>query len=270
MLASIIDSSEDDLTSKHNDDIRHSDFLFIDDGYDPTSRVRKGRIFQRQQSAIQDWYVTIHPAYPDEGRTTNSRGEIKKSLISFLSFNFLPKLNEMNITEPLIVLGSKLQSTVWSVLDVETSISGETILFLKARKTLGALPFINYYLIDDKFHDNIKDKLNILSEEIHRAGPESVVDCCREAIAAILSAYLQMQEKKVAGKDLAELAQVLNQLAEKKHVVRNLADTVAKLHNRRKNAVQEKLNPRRITNQDAELAIQSVGTIICDLGWGRW
>ena len=267
--ATIVDESSDDLTPKNNNDLLRLPFVFIDDGYDPTSRIRKGRIYEKYDSQPNDWHVHPHPATPDDIRHKNRNGVLKKSLATFKEFNFQPILKKLGITDPIIVLGSNAQFTVWTVIDVETSISGETILFLKARKTIGALPKVDYSLIDKKYHKQIKEKLNILSDDIHKAGPESVVDCCREAVTAIISIYLQLQGHK-PGDDLGELIQEMKKRKPELRIANDLADVIARYHSRRKHVVQEKFNPRRINEQDAELAIQSVGIILCDLGWANW
>jgi len=40
--------------------------------------------------------------------------------------------------------------------------------------------------------------------------------------------------------------------------------------NRGKPSEQEKRIFRPINEQDAELAVQYIGTILCELGWARW
>ena len=63
----------------------------------------------------------MHPAIPAEGRQLGADGVIIKSLASFHQFNFEPILRKLGIENPLIVLGSNTQFTIWSVIDVETS-----------------------------------------------------------------------------------------------------------------------------------------------------
>lgn len=268
--ASIVDEHNDDLVPSENTRTDYPPFVFLDDGYDPTSRIRKGRFYEKYQDVQPaEWHVYPHPATPNEIQAVNVNGVIKKRLATFCEFNFYPKLKHLNIIDPLIILGFDTQFTIWSVIDVETSMSGETILFLKARKSIGVFPKVNYSEIDEKFKSQIREKLNILAEDVHKAGPESIVDCCREAITAILSAYLQMQGHK-AGDDLGDLVSEMRKRKPDLSVIGDLANVIARYHSRRKHVVQEKFSPRRITEQDAELAIQSVGVVLCDLGWASW
>ena len=267
--ASIVNESENDLTPKEHDEIQRFPYIFLDDGYDPNSRIRKGRIYEKNASQPINWNVQVHPAMPSEVRSANAHGVLSKPMSIFYGFNFWPKIRPMGITEPLIILGSNVQFTIWSVVDVETSVFGESILYLKARKMIGALPKVNYSAIDAQYHAQIKEKLNLLAEDIYRAGPDSVVDRAREAASAIINAFLIHAKHIEKDKDLGQLVSPLKEKAEK-YIAANCADTLAKLHSRSKHAEQSNKGLRPINNQDAELAVQSVGMILIELDWAHW
>lgn len=266
--ADILNESDADLAPKKNSDLQRLPFIFIDDGYDPTSRVRKGRIYEKLESQPQQWYVHMHPAMPGESRKVTGSGYINKSLITFREFNFFPTLKHLGIENPLVVLGSNDQFTIWSVIDVETSISGETILFLKARKTIGVLPKINYDAIDGKYHHQIKDKLSRLADDIYKAGPDSIVDRSREAACAIVNAFLLELGYVEKDKDLGQLAKPLREKAEKR-IASNCVESLALLHSRTKHAEQENKSLRRVTESDAEYAVQSVAMLLHELGFAH-
>jgi len=263
--AAIVDESNDDLSPPDDNRSKYPSFIFFDDGYDPTSRIRKGRIYQKYE-AMQpyQWYVNPHPALHADSQEPNENGVIRKDLATFHEFNYRCQLDHLKIETPLIVLGSSTQFTIWSVIDVETSISGETILFLKARKTIGALPKVSYSVIDGQYHDQIKDKLNLLANEIYKAGPDSIVDRAREAASAIINVYLLSNKHIDKSKDLGQLVDVLNKKA-KKYITANCADTLAKFHSRTKHVEQDNKELRPINEQDAELAVQLVGEILYEL-----
>lgn len=264
--ADIVEESSDDLSPTNNNDLLMIPFIFIDEGYDPSSRIRKGRIFEKTESRPEQWHVQMHPAIPGESRQLNAKGVIAKQLVSFRQFNFHPKLKRMGVDQPLITLGSNTQFTIWSVIDIETSISGETILFLKARKTIGVLPKVNYEAIDSKFHPQIKDKLGRLTDDIYKAGPDSIVDRSREAACAIVNAYMLKQGYIEKDKDLGQLARPLREKAEKR-IASNCVESLALLHSRTKHAEQQNKSLRYVTEADAEYAVQSVAIVIAELGW---
>ncbi len=242
--------------------------IFFNEGYDPSSRIRTGRIYERSEGQPQPWHVTPHPALRDV--PINTAGTLPKQLITFREFNFFAKLSHIGIVEPCIVLGNSYHHTLWSVVDSEVSISGETIIYLKSRKVIGALPKIKYELIknsEDK--ENIEEKIRLLSIDLSSAAPDSVVDRCREAASAILNCYLLTEGITSKRKDLGQLVHSLRESANK-GIAANLADVLAKFHSRTKHIEQANRKTRSISEQDAELSVQALGIILVELGWGYW
>jgi len=266
LVANIFESGGDLPVGDIKDDLYSVPYIFVDDAYDPASRVRKGRIYKHHgDSQPSEWHVYPHPAKDER---TNAQGMVSKSLMTFSQFSLWSELRNNQIQSPLVVLGNRYQFTVWSVIDVESSVSGETVVYLKARKTFGALPQVDYSKIIESCRDLVREKLNTLADDIHTAGPESVVDRSREALTAIFSAYAQANGLSDAGKDLSPLAEIIaKDTVAPKHVAVNLARTVAIFHSRAKSAEQEKRGVRPINEQDAELAVQAVGVVLNDLGW---
>lgn len=138
---------------------------------------------------------------------------------------------------------------------------------------MGALPELDWNLLPDK-SGLVKGKIESLLDDVYRAGAESIVDRAREAATAILSAYLQNEGIAEAnGKDLGALIELLVKRNDKngQRIVACAAEIPQRLHSRGKHAEQEKHdNLRPIREQDAELAVQCIGVMLCDLGWGRW
>ena len=264
--AAIVNEFSDDLSPVNNNDLQKLPFIFVDEGYDPVSRVRKGRIYEKNESQPDKWWVQPHPATPGDIKHKNKDGVLNKSLATFREFNFQPVLKQLDISMPLIVLGSNTQFTIWSVIDIETSISGETILFLKARKTIGVLPKVNYSVIDEIYHSQIKDKLARLADDIHKAGPDSVVDRSREAASAIINTWLLENGYIEKHRDLGQLVSTLRGKA-KKYIAANCADTLAKFHSRTKHSEQEYQSLRYINEMDAEFSVQAIAVLLHEFGY---
>jgi hypothetical protein len=138
---------------------------------------------------------------------------------------------------------------------------------LKSRKVFGALPNLNEAAVPSANYERIVEKLNILAEDLYRAGPESVIDRSREAATAILSAYLQEAGVAQAGNDLGALANAYDNFNKQNQIVAGQARTIARLHSRGKNAEQEKRSVRIPIEADAELAVLAVGLILRELEW---
>lgn len=256
LVANIFNAAEQVIEEKLEDDLGVIQFVFIDDGYDPVTRIRKGRIYQRYLSSQpQQWRVS-----------SDTRPEAVASAYTFAQCSLSAYLRNQQIHNPVIALGNKQQFTLWSLVDIESTVANESVVYLKARKTFGALPDINYEKINESNRERVRDKINTLANEIHTGGPETVIDRCREALTAILSAYAQEHGLAKEGLDLGDLANALDKQSKgKKEIVIHLARTVARLHARGKNAVQEQYGGRPLSEQDAELAIQAASTVLYDL-----
>lgn len=246
--------------------------LFREDAYDPVSRVRRGRFYRAGNSQPQPWQVYPHPAMPDEAGKTNSAGVLSKSLHTFFGNPFSNELRQFAGQQVLIVLGAQDSFTVWTIVGIESTATREELVTLKARQTFGALPQINLDAIPESGREKVRAVLDKLTEDIYRAGPESVVDGAREVATAALSTYMQDRELVGPGLELGDLLKKLRG-ADEQHLRRiavSAGEIVQRFHSRRKNAEQEVRQFRPIRQQDAELAVQCVGTILCELGWADW
>lgn len=268
---SIVDESSAALEPDESQrDIRQMDFVLADEGYDPTSRVRKGRLFKRFEGVQpQEWHVQPHPIIPMERQKIDASGVKRKLLGSYIDFSLTAFLKHEGINKPLFILGNAREFTIWSLVEVEAIVSGEPLVYLRSRKVFGALPRLNIGAVPAEHLVLVQGKLDILAEDLYRAGPESVIDRSREAATAILSAYLQVSGQAVKGKDLGALLTLLEELHDKKYVVANLGKTIARLHSRGKTAEQVKRPVRVPCEEDAELAVQAIGLILRDLGWAE-
>lgn len=247
-------------------DILPHSLLFREDSYDSISRIRRGRIYRAFDSTSQQWNMWPHPAQANEAIL--GPGANEKSVYAFYSFRLKPYLKSVGIFEPVFLLGADQAFTIWTLVSIETSITRDEMVILRARKSIGALPKLNRELILELNGQTVLDYIDKLEEDIYRAGPQSVIDRCREAVTSILSIYLQDCDKLKPGFDLNKLA---DKMAEKEFVVvANSARIIARFHARWKHAEQEKRPTRHVTEQDAEFAIQAVGIILCDLEWASW
>lgn len=169
------------------------------------------------------------------------------------------------------MMGSETASTIWIVINIETILTGEELVTLKARQSFGVLPEVVWGMIPDLELATIREALQTLEDDYHIASPESVVDRANEAATRIFNAYLKIKNKEPQDslhKVIIELGKLGRE--DKKEVAKNAADIVRLLHGRTKYAVQKTHNVRSICEQDAELAVQCIGVMLCDLGWARW
>jgi hypothetical protein len=270
--AVVATSSDDDIKGVEVNDILNVPLIFREDAFDPASRVRRGRFYERNTSQPARWQVYPHPALSGEERQANRLGVISKELATFHSCAISKKFVKDLANQPLVVLGFGQSVSVWAVVASEVSLAGEEIMSLRSRTTFGALPNVLWERIPELGRAQVKSTLNILAEDIYRAGPESVIDRARDAASAILSAYVVDRKLAEATKDLGQLVSVLMNLprSERPNICANGGDIIAILHPRAKPSEQALRPLRPIREQDAELAVQLVGTMLCDLGWAEW
>lgn len=271
VMLQVVIASEDDkeYTAAKLGDLAPHSIVFREETYNSSSRVRRGRLYQAGSFQPVEWHVYSHPAIANEvGKADANGGALRKRVFAFSSFRLNPYLKQINLHRPVFILGAEDGFTIWTLVNTETSATGEEMVVLRARKSVGALPHLNTRNILDADGHSVIELIEKLEEELFRAGPESIVDRSREVATAILSKYLQNAGVAKPGRDLGNLANIAAN--NKIEVVSNSAKIIARFHARSKNAEQEKRPIRPITEQDAEYAVQAVGTIICDLGWGEY
>lgn len=242
--------------------------LFREDAFDPVSRIRRGRFYRAGQSQSMYWQVYPHPAMseaPDQGNPT---GTLRKLLLTFHSHLLANEIPNLGKQQLLVTLGSEESFSIWSVVGVEKIATSEELVTLKARQSIGVLPRLHDEAIPEAGREKVRAALDKLAEDMYRAGPESVADRAREAATAVLGVYLQERGIAKPGLDLGALIKKMEE--DSKIVAANAANIVRLFHGRGKTAVQEKLAFRPLREQDAELAVQCVGTILCELEWADW
>ncbi len=248
-----------------------SRLVFREDSFDPVTRIRRGRIYKHSNinSVVYLNPHSVRTRHPDERIDDCGRIFVNYGLSTFLSVNPLDKDIGIKLNQ-VIEVGTKGATTRWRILAVEQSMSpGNYLLTLRALSYYGVLPEINVELLPENGREKVLETLEKVSENAHRAGPESVIDRCRDAASAIFGAYCSKYDEKKMGKDLQNLINYLRNKEEEKGRVTllNSAHTIARLHARAKPNEQIKYNPRLITERDGIYAIECLAMIIRELGY---
>lgn len=239
-------------------------FRFREDYFDPISRIRRGRFYFGQGMQPQSWYVQPHPSMPMEGQLPANT--LQKSLETFQGWSIWNQISDSR-NQQLVLLGMDDRFTVWRVINIEAISTGEDLVTLKARSGFGILPKINDDKVPKAFRELVEESLNGFLDEVHRSAPVSIIDRARDAASQILLAYFNLTGKDA--KDLGDLARKLEDEL-KMVVASSAAKIIARLHARAKPVERHKQELRPIREQDAELATQCVGVILCEIGWANW
>ena len=172
------------------------------------------------------------------------------------------------------MLGDRTYFTPWSVTNIEMSIASQEVVTLRSRATFGALPRLLLESIPQEGRIEIRQFFEQLTNEIYRAGPQSIIDRSRDLTSSVLRVYLRSKNVPFkANADLFALVEELGKAAPgiKKEIALHASQIVRIFHSCGKPGVNEvRPDTRGIHEQDAELAVLCVGTILCDLGWAVW
>jgi hypothetical protein len=255
--------------------LEQADMLFREDSFDAMTRVRRGRLYSATQTRPDDWEVYPHPHRPTEVNEAKVRGgTITKRLFAFQQLQVPNRLKEIHDRggQPLVVIGSDTNFTIWTISSLEGSTGGEFLLTLRGRETFGALPQLKVSAIPSACRQAVVGAVAKLRDEIFRAGAGSVVDRARDAASAALSGYLQDLGAIGPGRELDELIKTLSSLDDphKRRVAVAAADIVRLFHSREKPSTQERLPVNPVREQEAQLAVYCIGSLLCELGWAEW
>jgi len=257
--------SDGKLRAEDSTDSIYAQCRFREDHFDPVARIRRGRFYfgdgVNQQPA--EWHVQPHPAIPSEMRSTVP---VKKHLDTYVAksiWHVFPRL----LKDPLlVVLGLETRFSIWSIVNIEVISTGDDLVTLKARSGLGLLPRLDEEKISEQFRGRVVSSLEAFADEAYRAAPASVIDRARDAASQALLAFYNATGRDA--KDLGDLVQRLEK--DQKTIASSAGRIIARLHARAKPSEAERRALKPVSEQDAQLAIQCVGALLCELGWAEW
>ncbi|KGW85355.1 hypothetical protein [Burkholderia pseudomallei] len=251
-------------------DLAWAKLIFREDAFDPVTRIRRGRLYQRYDVQPAQWRVQRHPAAPQESGGVDLSGLFVKNL-----YTYAPWFGASEATKgrnpALFALGVRDSYTLWTLLSVERLSTGEDLLTLRARSSLGAMPSLDEAAIPQDGVDDIRRQVDRVSDAEHRQGPEAIIDACRYAAPAAIGLWLADREGDALFRavDLNEHVKHLERDASPMALLINAAKVIARLHARLKPNEEFSRGARRLTEADAEAALASMSLVLRELGWAR-
>jgi len=270
--AAVISSSDDIVSFRQTTDLLTIPLIFLEDAFDAVTKIRRGRFYEKNSTQPLDWVVYSHPSIASERKHGQYVGGVSKRLATFYPCSITSSFFSRVQGQPLVIIGSGDRFTIWTVVSTELTVTKEEIVLLRQRSTFGALPEMAWANVPESGVEKIAKTINILGADIFTSGPESVIDRARDAASAIISAYLVDANLASGAEDLGRLVSILGgqRRSDRPNICMNGGDILAILHPRAKPSEQAKRPLRPVREQDAELAVQLVGTMLCDLGWANW
>jgi hypothetical protein len=244
-------------------------WMFREDSFDPVTRIRRGRLYQASGAQPSDQYVLPHP-YDDPTRRSVGGPEYRQRKRLYVYTTCFELLNRPRKGEgDVLALGTNQAFSTWRIIQAEVVASRAVMVTLKSQSAYGILPDLDAAKIPAAYREEIKQSVDKVLNSAFRESPSSVVEHCRDTLQILLTRWLAISEGSFpAEKELAKIAAALE--SHELFCVSNLAKTVALLHGKRgKTGPRLARGARALTEEDAELAVQTVGFAMRDLGWAK-
>lgn len=246
------------------------EWVFREDAFDPVTRIRRGRLYEPVlPQPKRDWPVKAHPDdFDDQLDAANNR--LNKTLLTYLPCQSFLAHGQTALGATL-VLGQDSSGSAWRVIQVEKVVGNDVMVTLKALTAFGIIPMLDEAQISMVDRHPIERALERVVDSAFRETPISVVDHCRNAATVILSRWLVKEgaAKELLTKDLGDVVKAVEREPYKKVAARNAAEVIRLLHPRGKANEQETKGLRIPVEEDAELAIHSLGFILREIGWAK-
>jgi hypothetical protein len=270
--ATLIENTEDLQKIPGSFDSYPFCWMFVDTSFDPTSRIRRGRISQKfGNDGWEQVQVEAHPASgSDIHRVANGAGRISKELSVFIECTDL--LLKQNRGEGLqLALGQRDGYSLWRILQTERIATGDVMLTLRAESAYGILPEIDRLKIPSDSVKAVESALNRVLNSAYRELPQSVIDHCRNAAVMVISRWMQSETNAISPseQDLGLwIKEIKTHFGEQQMLaIRSALEIINRLHPRGKDNEVNKHRLRHLDELDAEFAVHALGFVIREVKW---
>lgn len=249
-------------------------WMFREDFFDPVSRIRRGRLFQKHGN--QGWepaQVEAHPAvHSDTRRVGGGNGALKKELSVYIECTDLLS-KERKGQGMQLAIGVFDAHSLWRILQTERTANQDILVTLRAESAFAILPEIDGDKVSPETLPQVLSAMNRVLDAAYRELPSSVVDQCRNAVGMIASRWMhqEMNNETPVEKDLGQwIGTIREHFKEKpRHALCAALEIINKLHPRGKDNELMRLNLRPVTEGDAELSVYLTGFVLREIGWAK-
>ena len=276
-IATLITCDSDWGTLPASARLDNAHLVFREDSFDPVTRVRRGRLYEWRDGALnQTWYFPPHPAEPPDRNNMSMDGRLNRMLYTYHPARIFASAFPNSVRAQL-VLGTQSAPTVWRIVSVETIASGEELITLHARSTFGCLP----ELIDDHIPKQASPEVTTILDKVadaaFRSSPVSLIDLCRAATTTVLAYWLEASgdaPNNVHHLDVGDLLKAVekqqgNGNTQPPSAAGSAIRLLQRFHSRGKPNEQKRYNTRPPTEEDAQFALNALGFLLRELGWAR-
>jgi hypothetical protein len=234
-------------------------------------------LYEWRDGALQQtWHFPPHPAEPVDRNSMTMDGRLSRTLCTYRPAQIFSSMRP-NVLRAQLVLGTNSAPTVWRIVSVETVASGEELITLRARSSLGALPELVEDHIPDEARSEVLASLEHVADAAFRSSPVSLIDLCRTAATVVLAHWLESTggaPDNVHHLDLGALLKTFekqqgNTDAHSPSAAGSAVRLLQRFHSRGKPNEQKRYNTRPPTEEDAQLVLSALGFLLREVGWAR-
>ena len=237
------------------DDPPPQDRLFVEDYFNSSTRIRRGRLFERDNNK-NEWPADCVSRFPN--RDTRNPSNAFNVNRTYRTATVQPKLGAE------VDLGNSGASSRWVVVLSERIGQEGCFVTLKLKTHLGVLPELIVSEIPTGSRHNVLEAVEAVVETATIQAPQAVIDACRNAACYIISA--RHPASNPDGKnDLGPLVSYLGN--QKMQAQADAGDLIRQLHVRAKANAAASHGTRPVSRSDAELAVSALAFLLQDFGW---
>lgn len=244
-------------------------FIFREIEFNPVTRTKTGIFYQQEE--MHEWDIPHNDNFRHVQNGTVTYELEPEKFHTFqrhlISYDHKFKTNNLRV-----VLGNKNAHSFWKIVQLEAQLNGEEYVTLKSIGNLGVLPDLDLKNIPTDHHKRIVDCINQVVDTAYHIAPINVIDQCRNAASAMINAWIENKTGQKFTKDLLDAAESLTKKNLKparpqKLIAGTTGMTLARLHSRGKSTEQQKRPLLAITDDDGQLALQCLSSIMRELGF---
>lgn len=247
-------------------------WMYVDSSFDPASRIRRGRLFQKYDNL--GWEIVQVEAHPainsDLLKAANNGGRVPKELSLFIECtDLLQKPNQGQGMQ--LALGQRDGHSLWRILQTERLATGDVLVTMRAESAFGILPALDKTKVHPLSLRSVEAALDRVVNSAYKELPQSVVDHCRNAAVMVVSRWMQSVQQAEAPieQDLGFWISELRRTFGEKDMLalRAALETINRLHPRGKDNEAHKHGLRQITEADAEYAVHALSFVLREVKW---
>lgn len=231
------------------------DRLFVEDYFNSSTRIRRGRLFERDNNK-NGWPANCVSRFPNRDAINPSNTfNVNRA---YRTADLQPKLGVE------VSLGDNDANSRWIVVLSERIGLEGCFVTLKSKTYLGVLPQLIVSEIPAGSRHDVQAAVEAVVETATIQAPQAVIDACRNAACYIISARHPASNPN--GKnDLGPLVSYLGN--QKMQAQADAGNLIRQFHVRAKANAAAMHGTRPVSRNDAELAVNALAFLLQDFGW---